>query len=418
MSSQPIWWWGINRIAEALDRLRAKGISHLHHPRNQLEIRLKFRPFASASSLAGKCRSSVGRRPNTPWSPHAIPVGGGESPLRSCGRMSDDSRGSMTGLWVLVFGLVAPACAEAENPGKSSKRPAAVSTPESSKDSEREDSEPKSFEDRCGWSETVSDKALLDESMLTGIDKHFTGSQDYIVLNVPYKITVKPRLSLKTTATEALFTTEIDVTADPSDARGPAEKKVAPHRGTLSAKLLTASERSKLASGSADWSGVTCAVLPASEVTAVRGTRGATESTVKFNPALPILALAKADASTFTNELGNVRVFRNIEAEVAKTSGAAVGPKIVGSVTITRINPNLVLQQTTGKSVTIKASSAWKITHEFGSPEQTAALGLIREQLWYVDHEKREFQAIVFDSGDTKTGPFVFSNEAQIIHAN
>jgi hypothetical protein len=128
--------------------------------------------------------------------------------------------------------------------------------------------------------------------------------------------------------------------------------------------------------------------------------------------------MAKADALTFATELGSARVFRNIEAEVVRSSGLTTGQKIVGSVTITRINPNLILQQTTGKSATIKAGSAWKITYDFGSPEQTTALGLVREQLLYVNHDKREFHAVVFDSGDQKTGPFVFTNEAQITSSN
>ncbi len=313
---------------------------------------------------------------------------------------------------ITVTSGIQSGCAESENPGKGSKRPATITTEDNNKD-DPAPAELQSFEQRCGWSELASEKTVLDEAVIEGIDKHFTGSQGYIILNVPYKITVQPRLKLKTTLSEVTIATEIDVSADPSDARGPAEKQISWHRGSLTAKLLAPSERDKALRGSADWNEITCAVVSATELTTIRGSA---ETVVKFSPALPLLTMARADAATFAAELGSERIFRGIEAEVVRGGSLTPGLKISGAVSISRINPNLVLQQTTGKSATIKANSAWKIKYEFGSSEQTKSLGLHTEQLFYIDHGQRKFKAVVLDAGDSKTGAFVFADDAQVIN--
>jgi len=314
---------------------------------------------------------------------------------------------------VAIFGLVA--CAEENTQMQKKGKPGAGAERNSGIEDDTNNGSARNMTsdqrlERCGVDKGKlrSPNEELFKSELVGVPKYFSGSDGVLIITtVNYRVEVAPRISARVTSGGFAVQTDIVVKAEPSVAQPEAEKKAGDMRGTSQSTAFTLDERIKLSEdANGDWDGILCTIQSAREINVQRG---AGSVRVKFSPALPENISPLADSAAYADEIGNGRAFRNIEAEVVSGGGTlSPGQKIVGTVTVARINPVLILQDATGKSETIRGDYAYTFTYDFGTSEQLRALGLQPQQTYFIDSKSNEFKAVVIDSGDTQLGEFVF----------
>jgi hypothetical protein len=266
---------------------------------------------------------------------------------------------------------------------------------------------------QCGVSpeDLENPDAVIMDKQLRSWPKVFTGTEAApIVGNVNYRVTVTTLIQVKATMSQVRMVTDFDVTAEPSLAEGEAMAKVAPNRGASVSTVLTTEERLELTGDNKEWGGIVCTVQPVSELIT---DKGGFQKKVRFTPALPMSISPKADAPRYEAEIGEGRVFTNIEAEVVSSNDPAnpVGKKVTGTVTIKKVNPNLTLSVGGETEKTLKSDIAYKVEFDFGSVEQTVGLGLMPSQTNFISHQTRDFKVIVAETGFKEAGTDVLSDE-------
>jgi hypothetical protein len=253
--------------------------------------------------------------------------------------------------------------------------------------------------------------ATLYQKDIKSYPKAFAGAQTAILINVVYKIEVTSILKIKSTPTSGRMETDFLIKAEPKLAEGPAEEQIAPLRGVTTSKSLTIEERGKVLADAVDWNGLTCTIQPTASAEVAKGDG---HVKVNFKPALPGSVSPLGLAEVYAEELNGVKTFTDIEAEVTQSTNMNVSAhsKYKGTVTVKPVTPTLILNMAGKAGSQINADSAYRFTYEgFGGAKVMAALGIMPEVTYYIDHKKKDFVAIVAKTGDETAGDVVFLSE-------
>lgn len=151
-----------------------------------------------------------------------------------------------------------------------------------------------------------------------------------------------------------------------------------------------------------DWERIVCTIQPGIKVIS---SRGAYESTVSFDPPLPYSISPRANSKRFAEEIGENRNFNEITATVLSTNHPLLRPsqQIKGTISISKIPSTL-----NHNGQTIHSDLAFVIKTNFGGEKATNALGLVPEMKFYIDFDKRDYAAFIFDSKLTPDPEAVF----------
>jgi len=253
--------------------------------------------------------------------------------------------------------------------------------------------------------------ATLFQKEIRSYPKAFAGSQTAILVNVVYKVEVTSILRIRSTPSSGRLETDFAVKAEPSLAQGPAEEQVAPMRGVTTSKSLTIEERGKVLADAVDWNGVTCTIQPTASSEIAKGD-GVVK--VKYTPALPGSISPLGLAEVYGEEINGSRTFSDIEAEVTHSTNlnVAANNKFKGTVTVKAVQPTLILNVAGKAGAQVNADAAYRFTYEgFGGIKVMQALGIMPEITYYIDHQKKDFVAIVAKTGDANIGDVVFLSE-------
>lgn len=142
------------------------------------------------------------------------------------------------------------------------------------------------------------------------------------------------------------------------------------------------------------WKNILCTLPGAMRLVT---TIGGYETEVELNPGYPAAISPAADPKRYEEELGDYRVFTNIEAKVVKTNNPLleVGRSYIGSVLVEKIVPVMPLPNGTE----VRSDLAYRMTYRFGTEEETRALGFLIWTESYINHETRLFDAIKANMG-------------------
>jgi|GEM_PF-4600950 len=253
--------------------------------------------------------------------------------------------------------------------------------------------------------------ATLYTKEIKSYPKAFAGSQTAILVNVVYKVEVTSILRIKSTPTSGRLETDFQIKAEPSLAEGPAQEQVAPMKGVTTSKSLTIEERAKVLADAVDWNGLTCTIQPTASAEVAKGD-GFVK--VKYTPALPGSVSPLGLAEVYGEELSGAKTFTDIEAEVTQSSNMNVSAnsKYKGSVTVTPVQPTLILNVGGKAGAQVNADAAYRFSYEgFGGQKVMQAIGIMPEVTYYIDHKKKDFVAIVAKTGDASVGDVVFLSE-------
>ena len=162
--------------------------------------------------------------------------------------------------------------------------------------------------------------------------------------------------------------------------RGPATAKAVPLNGEFDKQ----------------WKGILCAIIGAESY---ENKRDGAHTIADFDPPIPPNVSPVADRIRHEEELGDYRFFRDVVATVVSTDHPALkkGQKITGSSLVERI-PN---EKITPHG-TIKGDIAYRVTHKFGTEEQTLALGLHLWTEFYIDYKTKNYSAVIANVGDVE----------------
>ncbi len=271
----------------------------------------------------------------------------------------------------------------------------------------------------CGVDQETLDNpdSVLFDKTLTAWPKVFVGQASApIVGNINYRVQVYTKLKIKSTLNEMTQTTEFDIKTEPSGGmvgdtiKTEASKKTEPNRGTTTAQVMPAKERTDLMSKSPEWNGVLCTVQPVTELKTVKGGKG---KLISFDPPLPMSVSPKANQKRYDAEIGSGKTWTNITAEIKSSADPAypTGTKLTGTVSIAPADPNLTLQVSqAGGTKTFSASRAFTLRFDFGGVDKTLALGINPMQTLYMDDATHDVKIVVVDTGVQETGVVVLSD--------
>lgn len=149
------------------------------------------------------------------------------------------------------------------------------------------------------------------------------------------------------------------------------------------------------------WNNIFCTVQPGIKVS---GKRGGYSTDASFDPPLPYTLSPRANSKRFALEIGESRVFSNITATIISTDHPLLKnvKQISGSVTISKVQPTL---NSHGKA--ISGDVAYQVKTEFKDENTTNALGLVPEMTFYINTEKRDYNAFVLNSKQAPDPPAV-----------
>ncbi len=270
----------------------------------------------------------------------------------------------------------------------------------------------------CGVDKETLDNpdAVLIDKTLTAWPKVFSGQATApLVGQINYRVSVYTKLKIHATLTEMIQTTDFELKIDAPDLakktiETEAGKKTEPNRGTTTAQVMSAKERTDLMSKSPDWNGVLCTVQPVTELKIVKGGKG---KLISFDPPLPMSVSPKANQKRYDAEIGQGHTWNNVTAEIKVSADSTypAGTKLTGTVSIAPADPNLTLQvNQNGGTKTFSASRAFTLRFDFGGVEKTLALGLNPMQTMYIDDATHDVKIVVVDTGVQETGVVVLSD--------
>ena len=142
------------------------------------------------------------------------------------------------------------------------------------------------------------------------------------------------------------------------------------------------------------WDGILCTI---NEADSLLNLRQGYRTEVSFYPSFAPNISPIADPIRYEREIGDHRVFTNIEATVTATDNPIleVGKVYRGSILVEKVTP----YRQTPYGV-IQGDRAYRLTANFEDPEITIALGIHLWTEYYIDHKQRAFSAIIANVGD------------------
>lgn len=175
------------------------------------------------------------------------------------------------------------------------------------------------------------------------------------------------------------------VTADPPNSASNAQQELQKIIGTREATTVTGSELENVLKSSA-WNGIHCGVIPISKLTEKTGTH---TTVVEFDPPLPYFVSPFMTKARFAKEFPDQKQF-SVTARVAQTSNpkTQTGATATGTVYIRPIDSESLIVENDGSQINVDATYAFRLDFDFGSFEQTSALGLNKLSTWYVKDGK------------------------------
>lgn len=218
-------------------------------------------------------------------------------------------------------------------------------------------------------------------------------------LGKDYEATLSGEMQLNASlARIATRTTLAVVEVKPDIVQTKLEDLVAKDHGTVTADLATVAQRAILRKSGSGWNNVSCGVEPVVRTTSALG--GGNVVAV-FDPPVPGLVSPLLDPALYTDLFPSTRTWTGITATVQASSNDAVkaGQKLIGTVTMTPITPQVTLPVDGAPAVMVTADVAFELTIAFGGPESTMALGLAPHTRYYIDSATKTFKAIVVDGG-------------------
>ena len=168
------------------------------------------------------------------------------------------------------------------------------------------------------------------------------------------------------------------------------------------------------------WRGIQCTILGAIRLT---NKRGGYTTVVEFDtPYVPNISPI-ATKARYEKELGDFKVFRNIGAKVVATDNPVlkVGKTYVGNIVVEKVperkdvimNPsgqrrmNTCTESTAPIYTTILGDTAYRVSNHFGTDEETLAIGFHLWTEYYIDHNQRNFSAVIANVGDDDLMNFI-----------
>lgn len=234
------------------------------------------------------------------------------------------------------------------------------------------------------------------------------GQRPVLGFPVSYEVSAVASLGIKADLASTVTTLTFEqVTASSRFSQKSAEDEAKQKAGTVMTELARVQDRAKLAETVPGWKDIVCTVQPGLRTTSVVG---AGKVAVAFDPPLPASLSPHALKERYEQEIGAARTWSGIKALVQQSSHPAVKTRMVytGTMTLTPIEPTLVVKGTDGTQQTIKADLAFELTADFGSTEITTALGLTPSTKFYVDLAAHAFKAVVTNANDGTSAAAVF----------
>ena len=233
-------------------------------------------------------------------------------------------------------------------------------------------------------------------------------------------IKAQSTLSIKVTGTKAIQDTTVKTETDTALefignlAQTFIDDLTKESSGATTFTNLPFSDYSGLGSDHEAWEGTLCTFVPATKVINNKGER---DTVVEFDPPLPSSVSPRADASRYADEIGDERVFKNIKAIVKKSDHPDLDgvDEILGTVKVRKVAADATLEAEGGKSIDVNADIAYEVTYDFGSPEQTFAIGLPPVVTYYISHDKRDLIANLVDTKNSTTGKVIFVHDESLV---
>lgn len=227
------------------------------------------------------------------------------------------------------------------------------------------------------------------------------------------KVKVESTLKISVTGKESKqdSTVEVkEVTGPFSElARAEADRQAKESSGLATLTNVPFDQYSSLADHEA-WKGIVCTFVP---ITQIVNERGSKKTTVSFDPPLPSSISPKAVASRFKHEIGKKKIFDDIKATIKESDNPALADKksISGSVTVRKVAAKTEVDDGAGGTKKIKADIAFEMTYEFGTPQETFALGMAPVVTYYISYEKKDVVANIVDTSGASGGIATFIHE-------
>ena len=268
----------------------------------------------------------------------------------------------------------------------------------------------------CGVAAGTSNDAVVFQQNMMGVPIVENQSMPFLgmipIVNIltaggNINVQVTPKLSISSKIASGTNQITFDVASNSPVGSMVADGKVKEFERTTSTVGIPSAERMALSQSSPEWNGILCVVAPTKSITMVSG-EGKTVK-VTFDPPLPQSISPKAMPSRYQKELPTARTFTNIKTKVESSTDSRVGSgtAFTGNV---RIEPVPAMLSVPTRGVNVQAAVAYKITLSgFGTDDQMAAMGLVREQTFFIDTNMHLFRALVaVSSSDPKTGTAIF----------
>ena len=178
---------------------------------------------------------------------------------------------------------------------------------------------------------------------------------------------------------------------------GQAKDQAAQNSGTMTYTSVAFSALPQLGDHNPDWRGIACSVLASTDLDSHMGSN---TTTVTFDPPLPTSVQPAAAQSRIETEIGDKKVFSNIKASIVKTNHPLLKDmtSVTGTVTITKVSPNVTVKEDNGTVHNISAESAYLLTYDFKSPAITNALGMIPSVTVYLKNSTHTMMANTADT--------------------
>lgn len=187
-----------------------------------------------------------------------------------------------------------------------------------------------------------------------------------------------------------------------------AEKLAAQFRGPASAYLVKGA-----ANFGKGWKGILCSIIGADRIV---NDRAGFKTETTFDPPVPPNISPIADRIRYEKELGDYKYFNNVKATVVATNHPRLqkGQVLIGSVLVEKI-PN---KKTTRWCGDIEGDIAYRVSNNFGTAEETLALGFHIWTEYYIDLKNRKFSSVIANVGDEETMHFIDGKPCDLSKVN
>lgn len=251
----------------------------------------------------------------------------------------------------------------------------------------------------CGFSE-FSTKTSLADQKINSANLRFTGTAGSI-FTTEYNVTVASTVGYSGDFAKLKVSNTMQILdASPAKARTEAQVEINKLTGSQTIDVLSPKKWEENAKAN-DWDDIFCTVIPALKITEQTE---AHFSEIEFSPPVPYLVSPLVSKSRFEKEIGNEKVFNNIQAHVVSTSNPKLSndQKLDGKVTISLVDASTTYKSSEGTSRSISADHAYRMEFDFG--DGSTQIGLNKAATYYV--KKGKFVAVIIETGEQKA-PFI-----------